>query len=388
MLAGGEKAVTSSSPTTIATAAAAGSKKIEVMVVNDSTYMRSLFGDLVSSSGKLHVCDTANDGADALRKIGKSRPDVVLLDLEMPNMDGLSFIEKVMPVNPVPIVLVSSYGQKGASVVFDALEMGAVDFVPIPQDDPEKMRTLKETLASKIEIAAQAKQHLRPTRARQGATHASSLGHASSTAARRSHARGGAGGEGGEGGPAVVVIGASTGGPGVVGEIMSRLPADLPAGVLIVQHMPEGFTKSFAERLNGRSKIPVKEARDGDQIAVGSALVSPGDFHMLVRPSRTVELNKSPRRFGVRPAINMSMVSASQVYGSRTVGVLLTGMGHDGAFGMKMIKRNGGRTIGQDEASSVVFGMAKAAAEMDAVDRLLPVDRIPGEIERMVASLR
>ncbi|MEM3160569.1 MAG: chemotaxis response regulator protein-glutamate methylesterase [Nitrososphaera sp.] len=343
-------------------------KQIEVMVVNDSTYMRSLFSDLISSSSRLHVCDTANDGADALRKIRKSKPDVVLLDLEMPNMDGLSFIENVMPTTPVPIVLVSSYGQKGAGIVFDALEMGAVDFVPVPQDDPEKMRSLKDTLVSKIEIAAQTR-HLKP-----GARH---VRRPESPVKR---------GEPKAEGSAVVVIGASTGGPGVVSDIMSRLPADLPAGVLIVQHMPEGFTKSFAERLNGLSRIPVREARDGDAISAGSALLSPGDFHMLVRQSRTVELNKSPRRFGVRPAINMSMVSAAQVYGSKTVGVLLTGMGHDGAFGMKMIKRNGGRTVAQDEASSVVFGMARAAAEMNAVDRLLPTESIPEEIERMVAQ--
>ncbi len=343
------------------------SKKIEVMVVNDSAYMRSLFSDLISSSGRLHVCDTANDGADAMRKIRRSRPDVVLLDLEMPNMDGLSFIENVMPSSPVPIVLVSSYGQKGAEIVFDALEMGAVDFVPVPQDDPEKMRSLKDTLLSKIEIAAQTR-NLRP---------GTRPGHRPDAPARRGQPKGE--------GSTVVVIGASTGGPGVVSDIMSRLSPDLPAGVLIVQHMPEGFTKSFAERLNSLSRIPVREARDGDTIQAGSALLSPGDFHMLVKPSRTVELNKSPRRFGVRPAINMSMVSASQVYGARTVGVLLTGMGHDGAFGMKMIKRNGGRTAAQDEASSVVFGMARAAAEMNAVDRLLPTEMIPGEIERMVA---
>jgi two-component system chemotaxis response regulator CheB len=316
------------------------------------------------------VCDTASDGSDALRKIRKNKPDVVLLDLEMPNMDGLSFIENVMPADPLPIVLVSSYGQKGADVVFNALEAGAVDFVPIPQDDPEKMRSLKDMLVSKIEIAAQTNvSQLRAGRTRR-------TQNVSAPKPARSEARE----------DALVVIGASTGGPGVVSDIMARLPADLPAAILIVQHMPEGFTKSFADRLNGLSKIPVREARDGDAIKAGTALLAPGDYHMLVRPDRTVELNKSPRRFGVRPAINMTMVSACEVYGGRTVGVLLTGMGHDGAFGLKTIKRNGGRTVGQDEASSVVFGMARAAAEMNAVDRLLPTDAIPEEIERMVAQ--
>ncbi|AIC15213.1 Chemotaxis response regulator protein-glutamate methylesterase [Nitrososphaera viennensis EN76] len=368
--------MSSSATTTTSTLASNGYDKTRVMIVNDSMYMRSLFSDLISSSQRLQVSDTANDGLDALRKIRKSRPDVVLLDLEMPNMDGLSFIENIMSADPLPVVLVSSYGQRGADVVFDALEMGAVDFVPIPQDDPEKMRGLRDTLVSKIEIAAQAKNHprLKTKAARRPEREA----------ARRSYSSKAVAGED----SAVVVIGASTGGPGVVGEIMSRLSADLPAGILIVQHMPEGFTKSFADRLNGISKIPVREAREGDAVRAGTALLAPGDYHLLVKPSRTVELNKSPRRFGVRPAINMSMVSASQVYGRKTIGVLLTGMGHDGAFGMKMIKRKGGVTVGQDESSSVVFGMAKAAAEMDAVDRLLPAEMIPEEIERMVASIQ
>ncbi|AIF84399.1 chemotaxis response regulator containing a CheY-like receiver domain and a methylesterase domain [Candidatus Nitrososphaera evergladensis SR1] len=373
--------MTSSSTAFASGNSSSSNDKIQVMIVNDSMYMRSLFSDLISTSQRLQVSDTANDGVDALRKVRKSRPDVVLLDLEMPNMDGLSFIENVMPADPLPVVLVSSYGQKGADVVFDALEMGAVDFVPIPQDDPEKMRDLRSTLVSKLEIAAQTKNRLRLKMAKAARKQASTAVRARTPPSLKTMANG-------HEDSAVVVIGASTGGPGVVGEIMSRLSADLPAGVLIVQHMPEGFTKSFADRLNGISKMPVREAREGDAIRPGTALLAPGDYHLLVKPSRVVELNKSPRRFGVRPAINMSMVSASQVYGRKTVGVLLTGMGHDGAFGMKMIKRKGGMTVGQDESSSVVFGMAKAAAEMDAVDRLLPTELIPEEIERMVASVQ
>ncbi|MGI0039397.1 MAG: protein-glutamate methylesterase/protein-glutamine glutaminase [Nitrososphaera sp.] len=346
-------------------------KKIQVMVVNDSAYMRTMFGDMIASSQRVRMCETATDGADALRKLSKSRPDVILLDMEMPNMDGLTFIENAMAKSPVPIVVVSSYGHRGADVVFSALELGAVDFIPIPSDDPDKMRTLKETLISKIEIAAETNPtQLKARRAKR----------AESQPRERPHKA--------EEGTAIVVIGASTGGPGIVSEIMSRLPADLPAGVVIVQHMPEGFTKSFAERLNGVGKIPVREARDGDTVMAGAALLAPGDYHMMVSPAHRIELNKSPKRFGVRPAINMAMVSASEVYGSRTVGVLLTGMGHDGAFGMKMIKRRGGRTAGQDEASSVVFGMAKAAVEMDAVEKLLPADMIADEIVKMVGSLK
>lgn len=365
----------SSSPPSPPSPSALASEKVQVMIVNDSSYMRTFFSDMVSSSQRLHVCETAIDGADALRKLAKAKPNVVLLDMEMPNMDGLQFIERVMSTNPLPIVVVSSYGHKGADVVFSALDMGAIEFIPIPQDDPQQLRALKETLVSKIEVAAMTNPvTLRAKRARMLAS--------GGAAPRQRPVRPS------QEGKTIVVIGASTGGPGMVAEVMSRLPADLPAAVVIVQHMPEGFTKSFAERLNGLSKIPVQEAKDGDELKTGMALLAPGDYHMIIRPSRKVELNKSPKRFGVRPAINMTMVSASEVYGARTIGVLMTGMGHDGAFGMKTIKRKGGKTLGQDEASSVVFGMAKAAAEMDAVDKLLPPDKIAEEIVRMVTGLQ
>lgn len=354
---------------------ALASEKVQVMIVNDSSYMRTFFSDMVSSSQRLHVCETAIDGADALRKLPKAKPNVVLLDMEMPNMDGLQFIERVMSTNPLPIVVVSSYGHKGADVVFSALDMGAIEFIPIPQDDPQQLRALKDTLVSKIEVAAMTNPvTLRAKRARMIASGGAAPRHRPVRPSQE--------------GKTIVVIGASTGGPGMVAEVMSRLPADLPAAIVIVQHMPEGFTKSFAERLNGLSKIPVQEAKDGDELKTGMALLAPGDYHMIIKPSRKVELNKSPKRFGVRPAINMTMVSASEVYGARTIGVLMTGMGHDGAFGMKTIKRKGGRTLGQDEASSVVFGMAKAAAEMDAVDKLLPPDKIAEEIVRMVTGLQ
>lgn len=336
--------------------------KIKVMVVNDSPYMRKFLTDLITSSPKLQVNDTARDGVEALRKLRQNRPNVVLLDLDMPKMDGFTFIEQVMKEEPIPIVVVSSYSEGNAKIVFDSLECGAVDFVPISEQDTGEMRQLQSNLVSKILIAAETKPNLLQ----------SNILRSESTTKDQFKADGAA--------SQVVVIGASTGGPRIINDILSQLPSDLPAGVLIVQHMPNGFTAGFAKHLNERSKLKVKEAEDGDIIKEGIALLAPGDYHMLVKPVRCIELNKGPKKLGLRPSVNMSMISASEVYGSNTVGVLLSGMGHDGAFGMKMIKKKGGITIAQDETSSVVFGMAKAAHDLNVVDKVVPAESIAQEI--------
>ena len=340
--------------------------RIKVMVVNDSGYMTELLSDLVMSSPMLEVSDRARDGVEALRKLTKCKPDVILLDLEMPNMDGLTFLEKIMTTAPLPVIVVSSYSQRGAQVVFDSLEYGAVDFLPIPQDEPNKLHHLKSRLLSKIRLAAR----INPK----------PLEHPSSPKRSSVKVHPGTGGIASK----AVIIGASTGGPRVLSHILSELPADLPAGLLVVQHMPSSFTSHYADHLNKACKIVVKEARDGDKIKDGSALLAPGDFHMLVKPSFSVRLGHGPKRFGVRPSVNMTMVSASEVYGENTIGVLLSGIGHDGAFGMKMIKRRGGITLAQDENSSVVFGMAKAACDLDAVDKVIPSDKIAQEIIRVM----
>lgn len=340
--------------------------RTKVMVVNDSGYMTELLSDLITSNPMLEVSDRARDGVEALRKITKCRPDVVILDLEMPNMDGLTFLEKIMTADPLPVIVVSSYTQRGAQVVFDSLEYGAVDFLPIPQDEPDKLRHLKSRLLSKIRLAT--KINPRPLKH-------SPLPERPSVKVQ--HGTGGIASK-------AVIIGASTGGPRVLSHILSELPADLPAGLLVVQHMPSSFTSHYADHLNKACKITVKEANDGDKIKDGSALLAPGDFHMLVKPSFNVRLSHGPKRLGVRPSVNMTMVTASEVYGSNTTGVLLSGIGHDGAFGMKMIKRRGGITLAQDKDSSVVFGMAKAACDLDVVDKVLPADKIAQEIIRVM----
>lgn len=333
--------------------------QINVMVVNDSPYMVELLSDLISSHGTIKVGTTARDGVDALRKLKDKQPDVILVDLEMPNMDGLTFIEKAMGQYTIPIIVVSNYSQSGAKLILDSLEFGAVDYVTIPQDNPELIRELQNVLVSKIEAVAgvnpmvlipKAISRLRP-----------SIQKKPDVGGVSTH---------------VIIIGASTGAPRIVSSILSQLPTDLHAGVLVVQHMSKDFTASFAQRLDGESHLVVKEAKEGDQIRDGVVLIAPGDYHMIVGPDKKVHLNQSPKRFGVRPSANVTMISASEVFGANIVGVILSGMGQDGAFGMKMIKKRQGRTLAQDESSSVIFGMAKAACELNAVDALVPADKL------------
>lgn len=331
--------------------------------------MSTLLKDLVSSE-TIHVCDSARDGQEGLRKIGYQKPDVILLDLEMPRMDGVTFIEEMVKRGTlIPTILVSNFSQEGAKIVLDALENGAIDFVPVAQVSPEGMIQLRETLTSKISTVAYCDPYklviekinsLKPKRKTAISSQAATV---------------------------VVTIASSTGGPNIVQSILASLPADIKAGILLVQHMPKGFTTKFAERLDEAAEITVREAKDGDLITEGVALVAPGDLHMEIDPELRIRLVSGPKRFGVRPAANVTMVSAAEYFGANTIGVTLTGMGHDGAFGMKTIKRRGGKTIAQDEQSSVVFGMAKAACELNAVDVLLPPEKISQAIVEEVNKL-
>ena len=330
---------------------------INVMIVNDSPFMIQLIKDIIVIDKRIRVTSTAKDGVDALRKIKYFPPDVILLDLEMPNMDGLTFIEKIMNYKQIPIIVVSSYSSTGGKLVLDSLELGAVDFVTIPQNDPDVLHNLGTILISKIEFASRSNPHvvvpkviskLPPYRAKPYGPKVKST--------------------------KVVVIGASTGGPKVINEILQNIPSDIPAAFLIVQHMSNDFISNFAQRLNDVSNITVKEAADEDSVTEGVALLAPGDFHMLVNAPNKIYLNQGPKRFGVRPSVNVTMVSASEVYGADTIGVLLSGMGQDGAFGMRMIKKRQGITIAQNESSSIIFGMAKAAKDMNAVDKMVPAD--------------
>ncbi|MGI0101518.1 MAG: chemotaxis-specific protein-glutamate methyltransferase CheB [Nitrosotalea sp.] len=340
---------------------------IKVMIVNDSSYMTELLRDLLSSETNMKIIEIARDGLEALRKIKHMTPDVILLDLEMPNMDGLSFIENVMKEKIVNIIIVSNYSKSGSKLILDSLELGAVDFITIPQDGEDIIKELKNILISKIEVASRSNPNVLVPKAISKLRPSINKGTTSGQIASK-----------------VIVIGASTGAPRVIMNILQEIPKDIPAGFLIVQHMSKEFISTFSERLDEVSKVHVKQAAEGDLIQEGVALLAPGDMHMEVLPSHRIKLNQGPKRFGVRPAVNVTMVSASEAFGANTIGVLLSGMGQDGAFGMKMVKKRHGITLAQNESSSVVFGMAKAADSFHAVDKMVHADDLAEEIIKVV----
>ena len=341
---------------------------IKVGIVNDSNLVRNYLTKVISGDS-VEVVFTAVDGVDALSKLDFKKLDVILLDLEMPKMDGLTFIDKMIDTGSLyPTIIVSSFSETGSRLVLDALENGAVDFVSISDASDDEVK-LQETLLSKIKIA-----------------HSSDpfqLIHeklSSLKPRRKSIPKPGSS-------ERVIVIGSSTGGPSTVQKVISEIPPDIAAGILLVQHMLKGFTKQFAERLSKTTGFVVKEAEEGDVIKDGLILMAPGDYHMVVQNSRKIHLDSSDKRFGVRPAVNMTMISASEVFGSNIVGVILTGMGHDGGFGMKSIKKRGGHTIVQNKETSVIFGMPQSVIDLDAADNILPLNDIAKKIEMEVQAL-
>jgi len=329
-------------------------KRIKVLVVEDSIFMRNVISDIINSDPQLQVIGTARDGEEALSKLDVLEPDVITLDIEMPRMDGLSVLKQIMKRKPKPVIMLSALTREGAIYTLKALDYGAVDYITKPSGNISlDLHTIKDEIISKIKMAASAslpKLKIKPISI-----------------------------ESRELGDNVVAIGASTGGPQALTYVLTSLPQNTPP-ILIVQHMPEGFTKSFAERLDKLCKFKVKEAEEGDYISKDLALIAPGGFHMTVSKTGRIRLDRTPPIHGVRPAVDPMMTSVARFYKSRAVGVILTGMGRDGAYGMKKIKEYGGVTIAQDEETSVVFGMPKAAIEEGCVDVVLPLHKIPIEI--------
>jgi two-component system chemotaxis response regulator CheB len=330
-------------------------KPIRVLVVDDSAVMRKLLSDILNEAPDINVVGTARNGADALDKVPKLNPDVVTMDIEMPKMDGLTALQHIINEHSLPVIMVSAMDKRQADITIKALEFGAVDFISKTSGtlslDIEKR---KKTLISKIKMAAKVKisklKKIKPTPIS-----------CSSFVPKDNDW--------------LITIGASTGGPKAIPEILSRLPRNIPAAILIVQHMPEGFTKSFAERLNWYTSLDVKEAEEGDRIEIGNVLVAPGNHHMEIK-GKSIHLSNGPNVNNVRPSVDVLMKSASKYYGSKCMGVLLTGMGNDGGEGMKNIKLNGGKTVAQNEDTCVVFGMPKAAIDLRVVDEIAPLEQI------------
>lgn len=344
-----------------------------VLVVEDSTLVRARIVELIRASGEFRVVGEASTGYEAIRKVHELDPDVVTLDLEMPDLGGLDTLGYIMSEVPRPVIILSAYAGD-AEKTMQALDFGAVDFVPKPDgSNPEAAEQLQERLLRALRAATLARMSNLPLLMRDRHPRRR-------RAAKRAKATGT---------PHVAVaIAASSGGPRALAELIPRLPAGLPAAVLVVQHMPRGFTRSLAARLDGLSALPVTEAEDGEPIRVGRVYLAPGGRHMRVRRSKdefVVELNEDRPIWGVRPAADPLFKSVASHFGPSTIGVVLTGMGRDGAEGLRVIRDVGGATIAQDAETSVVYGMPKAAAPFAA--QVLPLGDVAEAISARAEEL-
>ncbi len=341
-----------------------------VVVVDDSAFMRRFISDLLHSDKDLNVIATAINGIDAVEKVKTLKPDVVTMDIEMPEMDGLNALKTIMQECPTPVVMLSSRTKVGADATFRALELGAVDFVAKPSGNISlDLEKIQDELVSKVRVAAQAYQRvIRLTLPAEKADQDTvvSKGVLGINLLPQK----------------IVAIGTSTGGPRALQTVLSGLPGNIMAGFAIVQHMPAGFTKSLAERLNNISELRVSEAYDGDELSAGRALIAPGDKHMKIErvgSSFYVKLSDEPPVGGLRPSIDKLMESLVEC-DVPLVGVLLTGMGHDGVAGLKKIQAANGYTIVEDESTCIVYGMPRAAIESKCVDRVVPLSLVSQDI--------
>jgi len=348
--------------------------KTTVVVVDDSALIRALLTEIINAQTDMEVVGTAADPYQAREIIRSLNPDVITLDVEMPRMDGLDFLEKIMRLRPMPVVMVSTLTEKGADVTLRALELGAIDYVAKPKVGVSRgMRELGQEICEKIRIASQAKIFRRSAPVSTPVPSETVKSESKVIFSRHSTEK-------------MIVIGASTGGTEAIREVLTHLPADSPA-VVITQHMPQGFTTSFAKRLDGLCKIRVKEAQDGERILPGHAYIAPGGMHFAVQRSGAnyvAEVFDAEPVNRHKPSVEVLFQSIAKNVGPNAIGVMLTGMGKDGAHAMLEMRQAGAYNFAQDEASCVVFGMPKEAIAVGAVDEILPLLQIgKAVIERM-----
>ena len=357
-------------------------RPIRVLVVDDSPVVRQVVRALLEEDPAIGAVETAASGNLALRKIQKFDPDVVTLDVEMPMVDGIATLSTIMRTAPRPVIMLSAVTQSGAAKTVEALELGAVDFIPKPAGRLSRdIASVGSELRHKIRAVAGLAERWARQRSKAGRRPVT----LSESVRRTLQARVDAAQ------PAVdvVAIGASTGGTEAIRKVLVGLPADFPASIVVVQHMPEGFTRSFAARLNELSKIEVKEASTRDVLRPGRALLAPGHRHMVTRQGEYggfVELNALPPVSGHRPSVDVLFQSVAETYGGRAIGVLLTGMGRDGADGMKLLKQGGAMTIAQDAGSCVVFGMPRMAIQEGGASLVANIADIGEILIRSVAG--
>lgn len=349
-------------------------KKIRVLIVDDSAVVRQSLTSILESDPDIEVMGTAADPIIAVKKIMKEVPDVITLDIEMPRMDGLTFLRKIMSQHPIPVVVISSLTTEGTEVAMKALEYGATEIIGKPSmNAAEFINESKIFLCDAVKAAAQSKlsrKKIIPTISKLPAVNPKysadvildkPVGNTSIIDTDK-----------------IIVVGASTGGTEAIRQFLRPLPENMP-GIAIVQHMPEGFTASFANSLNNICCLHVKEAANGDKIAQGTVLIAPGNKHLLLKrigKEYYVEVKEGPLVNRHRPAVDVLFRSAARYAGKNAIGIIMTGMGNDGARGLLELKESGAHTIAQDEASCVVFGMPKEAIKLDAADRVLSLDKI------------
>lgn len=343
--------------------------KIKVLIVDDSALIRGIMKEIINSQPDMEVVGAAPDPLVARDLIKQTNPDVLTLDVEMPKMDGLDFLEKLMRLRPMPVVMVSSLTERGNEITLRALELGAVDFVTKPKISIQSgMLEYTELIADKIRGAAKARIRARVLPSTDGTAQEGrqlpQIGNPLTSSEK------------------LIIIGASTGGTEAIKDFLLQMPSDCP-GILITQHMPEGFTRSFAKRLDSLCKISVNEAEGGERILPGHAYIAPGHSHLLLARSGAnyvTQLDQGPPVNRHRPSVDVLFRSAAIAAGKNAVGVILTGMGKDGALGMLEMKQAGAHNFAQDEASCVVFGMPREAIAVGAADDIAPLLELPGKV--------
>jgi two-component system chemotaxis response regulator CheB len=345
-----------------------GPKKIRVLVVDDSAIVRKIFGEELANEPDMEVVGTAPDPYVARDKIVQLKPDVITLDIEMPRMDGLTFLRKLMKHYPLPVIIVSSLTAQGSKMALEAVELGAVEVLAKP-GGAYSVGDMGVQLKEKIRAASRA----HPLYSRKNPAAPAAPVEKVSLALSETTQK-------------IIAIGASTGGTEALKEILTSLPPNIP-GLVIVQHMPAQFTRAFAERLNGLCAIRVKEAQDGDSVLNGQALIAPGNYHMVLRRSGAryfVTVKDGPMVHHQRPAVDVLFNSVAQYAGANAVGVICTGMGADGARGLLKMREAGARTLAQDEATCVVFGMPKEAIKVGAAEQVVPLGEISQKVVRVI----
>ncbi len=349
--------------------------KIHVLIVDDSAVVRQTMCDILTSDPRIEVMATASDPFVAAKRIRDQVPDVITLDVEMPRMDGITFLQKIMSQHPIPVVIVSSLTGKGSETALKALEYGAAEVIQKPRMGTKQfLEESRVRICDAVKAASQVKRQpiQKPRKIQPKLTADAVIARTHSRAMLQTTEK-------------VVVVGASTGGTEALRVFLEAIPPDAP-GMVIVQHMPEKFTAAFAQRLDGLCRVSIKEAEDGDTVIPGRVLIAPGNLHTLLKRSGAryyVEVKDGPLVSRHRPSVDVLFRSAARYAGKNAVAVIMTGMGDDGAKGMLEMKEAGAQTIAQDEDTSVVFGMPKEAIKLGGVDRVLPLQRIAIEVIRM-----